>query len=169
MAKYDWIDVKHQQVQELIALKQQIKCDPGYMVLSQDELPSVISAALQAKCPEALLMSSTTANDTTILVCNLYRVDQKDFALDQQPFAVAVTSTSTASSGLFIQHGNWDGRTNYNVPQAFWDIVAASGVGAVGPTIALPSNNGPFSDLQGFPDEKAFMRVITQFQKAGII
>jgi hypothetical protein len=56
------------------------------------------------------------------------RVDQSASHIDIQPFGLIVHSSGPGASGVFLQHGNWDGRSA-SPPTGFWESVDASGIG----------------------------------------
>ena len=76
----------------------------------------------------AVMIAAPTSTGGTYLVFNARRVDTKDRAIDQEPFAIINHSTGPSSAGMFIHHGDWEGRTE-TAPQEFWDHVEESGIG----------------------------------------
>lgn len=124
-------------------------CPVGeYRVVEPAQLPNTIPVSLKAKLKNSVVMASGTPTGGAIIVANSNRLDRKDEAIDQSPFAVAVLSQGTAPSGCFIQHGNWERRT-VAAPPDFWAAVAASGVERVwlpGDTMP-PAAAGRLEDL----------------------
>ncbi len=49
-------------------------------------------------------------------------------AMDINPFGLMVHSTGPSASGVYLHHGNWEGRTR-RAPPNFWKEVSRSGVG----------------------------------------
>ena len=62
------------------------------------------------------------------MVYSASRVDYKDQQIDIEPFGLIVHATGPSSSGAFLHHGNWEGRSE-PPPAGFWDTVARSGIG----------------------------------------
>jgi hypothetical protein len=58
---------------------------------------------------------------------NALRVDDQE--IDQQPFGVIVSSSGASSSGVWLDHGNWLGRT-FEPPPEFWDPVDGRAIGS---------------------------------------
>ncbi len=99
-----------------------------------------------------------------MLVFNALRVDPKAGAIDQEPFGVAVLPSGASTGGMFLHHGNWEGRTA-PPPQGFWEVVIASGVGnyfysnppsglTIGPLELLPHGHA-----------EAFAAVVSRLQR----
>jgi hypothetical protein len=132
---------------------------PGWRILPQERLPSVFSPAMRQKLDSALLVASGTGDGSTYLVCNAFRVDVKAQAIDQEPFAVIVTTSGSSATGAFVHHGNWPGRTQ-SPPAGFWDYVTASGVGNY--FFAAPPTGQIVGELQDLSagQRKAFDAVI---------
>lgn len=101
---------------------------PGWRILPQQDIPGVFPPPFRAKLDSAMLIASGAGDGSTYLVCNAFRVDMKARAIDQEAFAVIVATSGSNTTGAFVHHGNWPGRTQ-GPPPAFWDYVAASGVG----------------------------------------
>jgi hypothetical protein len=100
----------------------------GWRIMPQSELPSVFPADFRAKIDSAFVIAKETPTGGGYLVFNALRVDHKDKAIDQEPFGLIVHATGASSSGMFLHHGNWEGRTEPPPPE-FWDQVSASGIG----------------------------------------
>lgn len=101
---------------------------PGWRIVSQSELPKVFPEVFRAEIDSALIIAAPTPTGGTYLVMSAVRVDLKAQALDQEPFGLIVHSTGAGSSGTFLHHGSWEGRTTQAPPQ-FWDEVSRSGIG----------------------------------------
>ena len=132
-------------------------CDPGnYCVLSQASIPSVIPDGLKGKCQEAVVVASTC--DMGVVYCiNLQRIDVKDKAVDQMPFALVAVPNMAASSCL-LHHADYEGRTSHP-DESFWQMVNASGIEEyVQLPESPPSRKGPISTLKGSSHEKGFLK-----------
>ncbi|MBU3958844.1 MAG: hypothetical protein KKE91_03180 [Candidatus Omnitrophica bacterium] len=142
-------------------------CKAGeYRVLNQASIPSVIPKNLKAKCPEAVVLASTC--DTGVVYCiNLRRIDIKDKAIDDMPYALVAAPNNAASSCL-LHHADYEGRTTYP-DNEFWQMVNASGIEEyVQLPESPPNRHGPLSELQGSSHEKGFLKakvVIVQHDK----
>jgi len=141
--KSSWIHLSRSQ-QEDIA-RYGIK--EGWRVLHKESLPNAFPPDFREKMDSAVLIAAPTSTGGTYLVFNARRVDTKSKAIDQEPFAIISHSTGPSSSGMFIHHGDWEGRTE-TPPQAFWDHVNESGIGDY--FLSNPPVNrlsGTFADL----------------------
>jgi hypothetical protein len=96
---------------------------PGWRVVGGQELPAVFPEALREKIDSAVVVATPTSTGGTYLVYSANRVDYKPQKIDIQPFGLIVHSTGPSSSGVFLDHGNWEGRTA-SPPAGFW----ASGI-----------------------------------------
>lgn len=92
------------------------------------ELPTVFPNAFRAKIDSAVVMSAPTSTGGTYLAYSANRVDYKDRRIDIEPFGLIVHSSGPSSSGVFLHHGDWEGRTE-PPPAEFWNVVADSGIG----------------------------------------
>jgi hypothetical protein len=132
-------------------------CSPGtYCVLDRDSIPSVIPEKLKEKCHEAVIMASTC--ETGIVYCiNLQRIDQRDKAIDQMPFALVAVPNMAASICL-LHHADFQGRTSHP-NDGFWQMLNASGIeGYVQLPESPPNSKGPLSELKGSSHEKGFLK-----------
>lgn len=100
----------------------------GWRIVPQSELPGVFPTDFRAKIDSAFVIAQKTPTGGTYLVVNALRVDYKDKAIDQEPFGLIVHATGASSSGMFLHHGNWEGRTE-PPPPGFWIQISASGIG----------------------------------------
>src|SRR5438552_2487907 len=117
-----WIDLTSQQQQELDRCIQ----PAGWKIVPGAVLPSVF-APFQAKIVSALLVAEHTSTGGTYLAFSAERLDRKDAAIDIEPFGIIVHSTGSGPSGVFIHHGNWEGRTIHPTGP-LWDEISRSGV-----------------------------------------
>ena len=122
--KTSWINLTPAQQREI----DQHSIKSGWKILPRETLPSFFSSDFREKLDSAMMIAAPTSTGGTYLVYNALRVDIKDSAIDQEPFSIIVHSSGPSPSGMFIHHGNWEGRT-YNPPKVFWDQVRESGVG----------------------------------------
>jgi hypothetical protein len=132
-------------------------CSPNrYCVLDQDSIPSVIPEKLKQKCRGAVVVASTC--DTGVVYCiNLQRVDLKDKAIDQMPYAV-VTVPDNAASSCLLHHSDYQGRTTHP-DNSFLQMVNASGIEQYKQLQEpLPHKEGPLSELKGSSHEKGFLK-----------
>lgn len=150
--KCQFFHVEKKEVEEVSRV-----CEPGkYRVLDQASIPSVIPEGLRGKCQEAVVVASTC--DTGVVICiNLQRVDTKNKAIDQMPFALVAIPNMAASSCL-LHHADYQGRTTYP-DDNFWQIVNASGIEQYIQSPESPPNKcGPLSELKGSSHEKGFLK-----------
>ena len=141
---------------------------PWYRVISQEQIPSVFPEAFRAKMDHAVIMGSGDASGKVFLVCNCHRVDRKALAIDQEPFAVVFDSDMPSESGVFIHHGDWQGRTESEVPPEFWSHVDASGIGDYYPPPSLPPNSsGSLHDLASSSNLNAFSQSLKTMLRFG--
>ena len=131
-------------------------CSPGtYCILGQDSLPSVIPENLKEKCLAAVIVAST-CDAGVVYYINLQRIDLKDKAIDQMPFALVAVPNMAASSCL-LHHADYKGRKTHP-DETFWQIVNASGIEEyVQLPESPPSREGPISELKGSSHEKGFL------------
>lgn len=132
-------------------------CNPGtYCVLDKATIPSVIPPGLKEKCHSAVVVASSC--DRGVVYCiNLHRIDKKDNAVDQMPYAV-VTVPNIAASSCLLHHADYPGRTTCP-DKDFWQDVNASGIGKYIQMPDAPHNRkGPLSELKGSSHEKGFLK-----------
>ena len=139
--------------------------ESGYKWLSSSEIPSAIPVSLRSKMTSALLMWERTSSGSVYLVCNGIRRDEKDNALDQEPFGIVVHSSGASRSGTFIHHGAWDDRTIDITPEVT-QVLESTSIGNYFPLGEAPSgSSGPLSDLSGTSHEGAFRTVLKQLTR----
>jgi hypothetical protein len=135
--------------------------EPWFKVIPQEQIPGVFPESFRAKLDHAVVMGSGDANGMVYLVINAQRVDQKATAIDQEPFGIVFDNGMPSESGVFIHHGGWHGRTESGVPPAFWNHVAASGIGNYYPPPSLPPDSaGSLHDLGSSSNLKAFNQTL---------
>lgn len=101
---------------------------PGWQVVSQSVLPVVFPGPLRDKVDSALVVNEPTSTGGRYLVVSALRPDPSDDAIDIEPFGLIVHSTGASSSGVFLHHGEWEGRSQ-SAPPDFWQGVQQHGVG----------------------------------------
>lgn len=121
--KPNWVSLTSEQRDELD------KCMPcpGWRIISREQLPAVFSSAFREKIDSAVVVAAPTSTGGMYLAYSASRVDYKDRKIDIEPFGLVVHSTGPSSSGVFLHHGSWNGRSE-PPPAQFWDIVAGSGI-----------------------------------------
>ena len=135
-------------------------CNAGtYRVVGQNDIPSVIPEKLREKCYEAIVLASSC--ETGVVYCiNLLRMDQKDKAIDQMPFAL-VSVPNMAASSCLLHHAEYEGRSTYPGDE-FWENVNASRIEQyVLPSESPPNDQGPLNELKGSSHEKGFIKAKT--------
>jgi superfamily II DNA/RNA helicase len=102
---------------------------PGsWRIMPGKDLPSVFSPTFRAKIDSAAVIAEPTSTGGTYLVFSARRVDSPARAIDIEPFGLIVHSTGPSASGVYIHHGDWEGRTR-RPPPGFWEKVSRSGIG----------------------------------------
>ena len=124
MSKPNWFSLSDDQQQEL----NRVALSPGWRIVRGAELPSVFPEDFRAKIDSALVVAAPTSTGGTYLAYSASRVDYKDRQIDIEPFGLIVHSTGPSSSGVFLHHGDWQGRSEAP-PAGFWDVVGQSGIG----------------------------------------
>ena len=122
--KATWFTLSAEQQRDL---DERVK-SPGWRLVSGRELPAVFPEALREKIDSAVMVATPTSTGGTYLVYSANRIDHKPQKIDIQPFGLIVHSTGPSSSGVFLDHGNWEGRTE-SPPSGFWDEAERSGIG----------------------------------------
>lgn len=167
--KPSWQPLGAGELNEWRALVSDYPGQPYYKLVEHDQLPNSIPQGLRDKINHAVLMASGTLDGDVMMVCNLCRIDEKDSAIDQQPFAVVFDSHGNAESGVYANHGDWQDRT-VKPPKPFWDVVAASGVGSyVYPEIPAGSESGLLADVPESSHGHAFNEMIQQVRTRGYL
>lgn len=140
-------------------------CSPGeYRVCDASVLRGIIPDPLLDKTQSVFVVCSGTASGNAYYMANINRVDYKDSAIDQMPFAFAFIGDEPAPSGVLLQHGDWMGRTTHP-PEGFFDHITASGIGRYYPTIEMPSNQaGALEEIAGTSQQSGFQTVINFLQ-----
>ena len=122
--KSSWVSLSSTQRDELHRFAQL----PGWRLVSSESIPTIFPSAFRSKLDSGVMIAAPTSSGGTYLVFNARRVDFKDRAIDQEPFAVIVHSSGPDPSGMFLHHGDWEGRTETPY-SSFWSQVDESGVG----------------------------------------
>jgi hypothetical protein len=121
--KVSWVKLSTGQQDEVDALLR----PPGWRIIAARDLPSVFPQPFRTKIDSALLIAERTSTGGTYLAVSANRVDAKAEAIDIEPMGVIVHSTGSGSTGAFIHHGSWAGRTQAP-PSGFWRSVTVSGI-----------------------------------------
>ena len=136
-------------------------CAPGEFAIVS---PSVVQILLPC-LPQALLENTQkgiiVASGTTygaVYMINLLRIDERDRAVDQEPFAVAFIGEDPTISGCLLHHGNWQGRTIHFADDV-WERVTTSGLGEFYPLLDLPlKERGRLDELDKTSHQEAFRK-----------
>ena len=148
---------------EFEQIASELGAESGYRHLSTGELPRAIPEALRSKLTGAVMMWDRANAGSVYLVVNGVRLDPDDYALDQEPFGVAVSSSGADTSGVFIHHGDWDDRT-VPLSTTHGDLLASTSLGQYFPFgDAPPSSSGPLSELTKTSHEGAFSAMMQHF------
>ncbi|MFO0905846.1 MAG: hypothetical protein U0939_22755 [Pirellulales bacterium] len=159
--KTSFIGVTEAQLYEIERLIPGDCSTPCYRAIRQQEIPSVFPKSFREKMDHAVVMASGTRDGRVVVVINAQRVDEKDKAIDQEPFGVVLHTGNPATSGIYIHHGNWEGRTKQVTIPKFWSHVRASGIGDFFPPPGLqPGDAGELEKLNGSSNMRAFSSVI---------
>ena len=160
--KFDFLDTKDEDAEEWQKL-----CPLGeFRVVPSGSLPEVIPQSLRDKCVDSLVMGSGSNDGYAYYVVNLLRKDEKDRAVDQQPFCLWFSGSQVAPSGCLVQHGDWEDRT-IDVPERFFDDVRKTGVAPYVGLLQIPtSQSGSITALSASTHEKAFDRVVRRVKLA---
>jgi hypothetical protein len=112
------------------------------------------------------MIVSGTSSNATILVCNALRVDARARAIDQEPFAVAVSGSQAPVSGVFVHHGSWVSRS-FDPGDRFWSAVSQSQVGNY--FLANPPSGSTSGTLDTLPfgSNGAFRSALDALRKGG--
>ncbi len=122
-----------------------------YRILRPEELKSLnlLPDTLLDKMDSILLVCSGSSEDMACFMMNGNRVDFKDDAVDQMPFAFFCSGSTPLTSGSLTQHGDWPSRSDKSPPQEFWDQISSSGIGQCFPLPEMPvCHSGSISDLK---------------------
>lgn len=136
-----------------------------YRVVSAAALPTGTPNSLKEKSVQVVLMSSgDTTNNCSVMVANFIRHDRLDVALDQEPWILVFDHSKQTSTGAFIHHGNWDGRTVKLDPQVRFAL-ETSGLTAHFPSVGIPAQTeGLLADLEAHPQGKAFWNSVVSIK-----
>ena len=117
--KLSWIEISEEDKNEWKDI-----CQPNhYKIISPGELPQSIPDKLRAKCNSAVILySGEVGGDFLYCMTNMNRFDERDNAIDQEPFGFVMFRGEVQSRGCIIHHGNWENRTIYLSGEALGEI-----------------------------------------------
>ena len=124
MTKPNWFSLSVDQQDELGLIVPSSR----WRIIPRTGLPSVFPETFRERIDSAIVVSTPTSTGGVYLAYSANRVDLKDRRIDIEPFGLIVHSTGPSTSGVFLHHGNWPGRTA-EAPESFWDLVKESGIG----------------------------------------
>ena len=121
--KLNWLLLDADQQAGLTSLSK----SPGWRIVPPREVAPVLPSGLVPKLDSVMVIPEPTSTGGVYLILNTFRVDGEE--MDQQPFGVIVSSTGASSSGVWVNHGQWDERT-VDLPDDFVDVVSNSSIGS---------------------------------------
>jgi len=160
--KFDWCPLSNEQMEFYRNL-----CPPNqFCILKTGKPLPGISSRLTSKCASTIFLASSGDADGKIYyLANLIRTDLNDpngFAVDQMPFGFVIDTSMQALSGVLVQHGNWEGRTNYP-PPAEWENVLSERLDTFKELTILPkADSGNISQLDCPTQKYAFSVIINK-------
>jgi hypothetical protein len=161
--KFSSVPISSSEREEFEHIARDVGSESGYVRLSTGEIPSAIPLSLRSKLTGAMMMWEQSTDGSVYLIFNGVRLDAKDNTLDQEPFGVAVNSSGADSSGVFIHHGDWEGRT-VELSTASSNLLESTSLGQYFPLVHFPdASSGPLSDLAKTSHEGAFNRMMAHF------
>ena len=159
--KFSIYPIRSSDIQEFEQVAKRCNSTSGYKWLSSSQIPSAIPESLrETNAYSALLMWERTSSGSVYLVFNGIRLDEKDNALDQEPFGIAVNSTGVNTNGIFIHHGDWHNRTTPITPEV-QKILNSTSLGNYFPLGEVPQcSSGSLSDLRNTSHDRAFKNIM---------
>ena len=138
-----YVAITPEQIAEVKALCPSDTSTPWFVSLNKEQIPSVFPEKFREKFDHAVMMGSgNTLTGSVYVVLNGQRVDERDRAIDQEPFGILLSSNNSTPSGVFIHHGDWPGRTEKtSIPREFWQSVQESGIGNYYPPPSMQQNS----------------------------
>jgi len=139
-----------------------------YRVIRPDELKQLklLPDALLDKMDSVLLACSGSSEDRACYMLNGNRVDFKDGAIDQMPFAFFCSGSTPLTSGSLTQHGDWTNRSDKSPPLEFWEQISSSGIGQCFPLQEMPTrHSGRIDDLNIKSQWDAFEDSVSYLKK----
>jgi len=100
----------------------------GWQLLPKYNVPEFFPPTFADKIDSVVAITAPTSTGGIYMVYSANRVDEKAKAIDIEPFGLIVHSTGASNWGMFIHHGDWDGRTEIP-PNEIWDEIDRSGIG----------------------------------------
>jgi hypothetical protein len=124
MSKPSWIELSPEQQAEF----GQLVPSETWRRVPREALPSAFPSSLRSRIDSAVMVSTMAPNGHVYLAYSADRVDLKDDSIDVEPFGVAMLYGRPPSSGLFLHHGSWPGRTAA-MPDGLLEFIEQSQVG----------------------------------------
>ena len=142
-----------------------ISLEGNYHVVKPDALTGLMPDTLLNKTNSVVVLASASGQ-FSVYVANLNRVDFPDNAVDQHPYIAVFDHSVSAASGGFVDHGDWDGRTDYP-GNNFFDAISASGITAHYPLEQMPnSTSGTLDELNTSSQKAAFWQAFSALHES---
>lgn len=133
----------------------QISEEGTWHIVPPSTLSGLIPGDLLNKANSVMVMASASPQGS-VFVANINRVDRPASAIDQEPYIAVFNHSMSSTSGGFVHHGNWDGRTDKPEPD-FFTAISASGIDTYYPLKEMPtSGSGLLKELDVDSQNKAF-------------
>ncbi|GBE29063.1 hypothetical protein BMS3Bbin04_00071 [bacterium BMS3Bbin04] len=155
--KLSWFNVENQSKEKWLDL-----CPLNtWKIVSPDQLPTgSFPQPLLDKCDSVFVMTSGSDEGVAYCMANANRIDERAYAIDQQPFGLAFIGESPAPSGCLMHHGDWDGRTT-PYPSGFESYISSSGIQDYYPLSELPAEaSGSIQRLRIESQQEAFENIM---------
>ena len=137
---------------------------PGeYRVIrAEDMVGPLARTTLTKKFSRVTVTASGSESGIVYVVANGERIDGAE--VDEMPFAIAFSGTEPTSSGVLLQHANYEGRTT--TPDAeYWELLKNAGPETV---FLMPGEKeqGPLADLEGSRKGVAFRIMVDEIKSS---
>jgi hypothetical protein len=145
---------------EFTAIVNDLPFGSGFKKVRTCDLPSAIPPSLVEKIRITIFMYDKPNPNKATLIYNCIRLDEKDSALDQQPFGFVICCTENSHRGYCVQHGNWNLRSE-KLSTEMQPYLGSTLLFDHFPISGMPKNSsGALSELQETPHELAFKTII---------